>query len=125
MKDKENVATYLLCVDEIIETIRGLGEKDEEPMILQNLLRSPPLRFDAKFSNIEEMKDLDKLTMDELNGILTAYEMATEKENPSNKEASFQSSKKKKNIEHKSSDCFSCESDIEEAHFVRKLEKRY
>jgi hypothetical protein len=26
MKDKENVATYLLRVDEIVNTIRGLGE---------------------------------------------------------------------------------------------------
>jgi hypothetical protein len=69
------------------------------------------------------MKDLDKLTMDELHGILTAYEMRTEKENPSKKEASFKASKKMKNKEHKSSDCSSCESDAEEAHFVRKLKK--
>jgi hypothetical protein len=26
MKDEENVASYLLCVDEIVNTIRGLGE---------------------------------------------------------------------------------------------------
>jgi uncharacterized lipoprotein YehR (DUF1307 family) len=30
MKDKENVAAYLLHVDEIVNTIRGLGEKVEE-----------------------------------------------------------------------------------------------
>jgi hypothetical protein len=40
-----------------------------------------------KFLTIEEMKDLDKLTMDELHGILTAYEMRIEKEKPSKKEA--------------------------------------
>jgi hypothetical protein len=26
MKDKENVATYILYVEEIVNTIRGLGE---------------------------------------------------------------------------------------------------
>jgi hypothetical protein len=82
MKEEENVAAYLLCVDEIVNTIRGLGETVAEPMIVQKVLRSLPLIFDAKFSSIEEIKDLDKLTMDELHGILTAYEMRTEKEKP-------------------------------------------
>jgi hypothetical protein len=54
MKDEENVAIYLLCIDEIFNTIKGLGEKVEEPMIVQNVLRSLLLIFDAKFSAIEE-----------------------------------------------------------------------
>jgi hypothetical protein len=81
-------------------------------MIVQKVLRSLPLIFDAKVSSIEEMKDLDSLTMDELHGILMTYEMRTEKENPSKKEASFKASKKTKNIEHESSDiCSDNESD--------------
>jgi hypothetical protein len=49
-------------------------------MIVQNVLSSLPLIFDAKVSAIEySMKDLDKLTMDELHGILTAYEIGTKK----------------------------------------------
>jgi hypothetical protein len=123
MKDEENVASYLLCVDEIVNTIRGLGEMVEESMIVQKVLRSLPLIFDAKVSAIEEMKDLDKLTMDELHGILTAYEMRTEKENSSKKEVAFKASKKTKNKEHKSSDCSIYESDTEEAHFVRNIKK--
>ena len=39
------------------------------------MLRSLPLRFDPKISSIEEIKDLDNLKMDELHGILIAYEM--------------------------------------------------
>jgi hypothetical protein len=54
MKDEENVAAYLLCVDEIVNTIRGLGEKVEEPMIVQKVLRSLPLRFDAKVSPLKK-----------------------------------------------------------------------
>lgn len=109
MKDNENVASYLLPVDEIFNTIRGLGEKVEEPMIVQKVLRSLPLIIDAKFFAIEQMKGLDSLTMDELHGILTAYEMRTEKEKPSKREATFKASKKMKNKEQKSSDCSSCE----------------
>ena len=53
MKDKGNVATYLLYVDEIVNTIKGLGEKVEEPMIIQNMLRSFPLRIKPKVFIIE------------------------------------------------------------------------
>jgi hypothetical protein len=42
MKYEENVASYILCVDEIVNTIRGLSEKVEELMIVQKVLRSPP-----------------------------------------------------------------------------------
>jgi hypothetical protein len=35
------------------------------------------MRFDQKISTIEERMDLDTLSMDELHGILTAYEMRT------------------------------------------------
>ena len=72
MKDEENVAAYLLSVDEIFNTIRGLGEMVEEPMILQKVLRSLPLIFDAKVYVVEEKKDIDSLTMDELHVILMA-----------------------------------------------------
>jgi hypothetical protein len=53
MKDKENVANYFLRVDEIVNTIRGLSEKVEEPMIMENVLRYIPLIFYAKFYVIE------------------------------------------------------------------------
>jgi hypothetical protein len=119
MKDEENVAAYLLRVDEIVNTIKGLGEKVEEPMIVQKVIRSLPLRFDAKVSSIEEMKDLNSLTMDELHGILMTYEMRTEKENPLKHESNFKDSKKMNNKENKSSDCSNYESDVEEEHFVR------
>ena len=79
MKDEENVAAYIICVDEIVNTIKGLGETFTEPMIVQKVLRSLPLRFDAKVFVIEEMKDLDSLKMDELHGIIIVYEMRIEK----------------------------------------------
>ena len=69
MKDEENDVVYFLRVDEIVNTIIGLGEKVEELMIVQKVLKPLPLKFDAKVYAIEGMKDFDSLTMDELHDI--------------------------------------------------------
>jgi hypothetical protein len=125
MNEEENIAAYLLHVDEVVNSIKGLGEDVEETIIVQKVLRSLPSRFNPKISVIEEMKDLDKLTVDELHGTLTAYEMRIEQDNPprtSRKEATFKASKK---TECKISDCSDNELDEEEANFVRKLKNRY
>ena len=53
------------------------------------------MRFDSQISTIEERSDLDTMTMDELHGILIAYEMRIEQEDPSGKEAAFKASTKK------------------------------
>jgi hypothetical protein len=50
-------------------------------LVVQKLLISLPLRSDSKVSVIEEAMDLTKMTMDELHGILTSYEMRTDTEN--------------------------------------------
>jgi hypothetical protein len=60
MKDKEKVAAYLLYVDKIANTIRGLGETIAKPMIVKKVLMSLLLIFDSKVSSIEEMKGLDQ-----------------------------------------------------------------
>jgi len=123
LKDEENIEAYLLHVDEIVKIVKGIGEKLEEPMIVQKVLRSLPLTFDAKVFAIEEMKDLDKLTIDELHGILMMYEMRTEKEKPSKRETTFKASKKTNIKDHESSNSFENESDAIEAHFMWKLKK--
>ena len=83
MKEKENIAVYLLWVDEVGNTIIGLVKKVNESVIVQKVLRTLPLRFDAKVSTLEEKNDLYSLTMDELHGILTTYEMRIGNEKPS------------------------------------------
>ena len=85
----------------MVNSLKGLDEKVEESTIIQNVLRSLPDRFDSKISAIEEAKDLDTLKMDELHGILTAYEMR--KGGPSSKDAAFKASKSKKGKER--NDC--------------------
>jgi len=65
--------------DEIVNTMKGLGEEIKEDMIVYKVLRSLPSRLDENVSTIEEMHELYKLTMDKLHGILTAYETRTSK----------------------------------------------
>jgi hypothetical protein len=105
MKEDENIAAYFLRVDETINAIIGLGEEIKEFVIVQKVLRSLPMRFDPKISALEEREDLDSITMDELHGIFTTYEMSTEQENLDIKEETFKASKrsKKKEKEYRSS----------------------
>jgi hypothetical protein len=128
MKEDENIAAYFLRVDETVNAIIGLGEEIKESVIVQKVLRSLPMRFDPKISTLEEREDLDSISMDELHGIFTAYEMRTEQENPDIKEASFKASKrskkkgKQKEKEHSNNSDIS-EDDEEVANFVRRLNK--
>jgi hypothetical protein len=47
----------------------------KEPIIVQKMLRSLPMRYEPKISVLEEIVDIDTLSMDELHGIFTSYEM--------------------------------------------------
>jgi hypothetical protein len=76
--------------------MKGLGEEIKEMVIVQKVLRSLPVIFDSKISSLKERADLATLSMDELHGILIAYEMRIEQDNPSKKEATFKVSKKTK-----------------------------
>jgi hypothetical protein len=110
-----------------MNAIIGLGEEIEESVIVQKILRSLPMRFNPKISALEERSDLDSISMDELHGIFTAYEMRTEQENPDVKEAAFKASKrskkKKKEQEEYSSNSDASEDDEEVANFVKRLNK--
>jgi ketopantoate reductase len=97
MNEKEDIATYFLRVDEVVNAIRGLGEEIDESLVVKKVLRSLLLKYDAKVSAIEETRDLTKMKMDELHGSLIAYGMrtSTESDQPNN-EVAFKSIKKTK-----------------------------
>jgi hypothetical protein len=116
MNEKEDIATYLLRVDEVVNAIRGLGEAIDESLVVQKVLRSLLLKYDAKVSAIEETRDLTKMTMDELHGTLMAYEMRTGTESDqTNNEAAFKAIKKTKDKDN--------DLDEEIANFVRRFQK--
>ena len=53
----------------------NLGETIPEPKIVRKVHRSPPERFHAKITTIEESKDIDKIHLIELVGNLQTYEL--------------------------------------------------
>jgi hypothetical protein len=106
----------------------GLGEEIQESVIVQKEIRYIPMRFDPKISALEERADLNSISMEELHGIFTAYEMRTEQENPYVKEEAFKTSKRSKKKGKKQEKEYSSNSDISEddeemANFVKRLDK--
>ena len=72
MMEEQIIVAYFHKIDELMNTIRGLGEDSCNNVIVQRVLRTLPMRFNPK---VCEMRHLKKMIMDELQGILTAYEM--------------------------------------------------
>jgi hypothetical protein len=81
------------------------------------------MRYDANISTIEDRYDLDTLTVDQLHGIFTSYEMRTGNDKSKKYEITFESSKAKKKHEHMSHEDQSDISNVEEANFIKKLQK--
>ena len=52
MEEYEDIATYFLRIDEVVNTMRGLGETVGNDIIVQKVLRSLPARFDPKKVNL-------------------------------------------------------------------------
>ena len=75
MKEDCNIAAYFQYVDEITNTLKGLGEPVDEKTIIWRILRTLPRRFNPKVSVLEYSANLDKLSKEELHGVLIAYEM--------------------------------------------------
>jgi len=81
MDEKKDITTSLLRVDKVFNDIIGIWEEINESLVVHKVLRSLPVRYDAKVSIIEENRDSTKMKMDELHGSLIAYEMKTCTEN--------------------------------------------
>jgi hypothetical protein len=112
MKEDETVGKYFLRVEELVNTMKALGEKIEEPSLVHKILRSLPDRFNLKVFAIEELNDLKTLEFDQLLGTLTTYEMKIVKDKPTSREASFKADKNEDS-----------EPDEIEAKFVKRLKK--
>jgi hypothetical protein len=55
MEESEDIAIYFLRIDEVVNTMRGLGEIVNNNIIVQKVFRSLPARFDSKISALEEI----------------------------------------------------------------------
>ena len=134
MKEDCNIVAYFQYVDEITNTMEGLGELIDEKTIIWKILRTLLGRFNPKVSVLEYSENLDKLSKEELHGVLIAYEMRLdEEEGSSHQETMFIASKKTNKDKQPSIEMTctcKCEekgdddeglSDEEYAYFTRKL----
>jgi len=112
MNEDETISKYFLRVEELVNAMKGLGEMFDDSLLVQKILRSLPDKFNPKVSAIEELNDLKTLSIDQLLGTLTAYEMRINKDKFSTRATSF---KEDKNTDSELDDI--------EAKFVRRLKK--
>ena len=61
----------------------------EEIEIVEKVISSLPMIYSPKISTLEDRENLDKLTMNELYGILIAYETRIGQDNSQKKEATL------------------------------------
>eukprot|EP00253_Pinus_taeda_P006769 PITA_06769 len=117
MQNDESVGNYFLCIDEIVNHMKNLGEEIKEVTLVEKFLRSLSSKFESKVSTIEEKKNLQSITMSQLDGILTAFKMR--KEGPSDmREATFKASGKGEYNESR----LTSERE-EESNFVKNLQR--
>lgn len=82
MKSGEGVANYFPRVMEATNDMRNYGESMDDVKIIKKILRSLTENFNFVVCSIEESKDIDSLTVDELQASLQIHESrVTEKRN--------------------------------------------
>ena len=74
MSDNESFDSFYGRLNEIVIAKFNLGEKTEDAKVVRKILRSLPESFRAKFTAIEESKNLDEIKIQEIIGSLQTYE---------------------------------------------------
>ena len=74
MKPGESVSDYFSRTMAIINKMRIHGEKMEDVTVIEKILQSMMPKFNYVVCSIEESKDLDELSIDELQGSLLVHE---------------------------------------------------
>ena len=75
MEEDETFDDFYAKLKDIVNSAYNLGESIAKSKIVRKILRSLPERFNAKITDIEEVKDIDKILLTELVGNLQTYEM--------------------------------------------------
>lgn len=119
MHNDESIVSFFLCIDEIVNHMKELGDEIKDTTLVQKILRSLTPKFESKVSAIEEKKDMQTLTVVQLHAILNAFEMR--RGGPSKvREDEFKASKKGKEKEEQKELGYISEED--EVKFVKKLQ---
>ena len=96
MKDNETTVEMMTRFIDIVNCLEALGKTYKESEKVMKILKSLPTKWDAKVIAIQKAKDLTKLSLEELMGLLMIYEITMTKKQDSK-------DKKKNNIAQKAS----------------------
>ena len=75
MEEDESFDEFYAKLKDIVNSAFNLKEIIPEPKIVRKVLISPPEKFHAKITAIEESKDFDKIPLTKLVGNLQTYEL--------------------------------------------------
>ena len=95
---------FYVKLKDIVNSAFNFGETIPEPKIVRKVLRSPPNRFHAKITVIEESKNVDKIPLTELVGNLQTYELGLLRIGKSGKGKSMALKAKSNDIDESSND---------------------
>ncbi|XP_058010342.1 uncharacterized protein LOC110651669 [Hevea brasiliensis] len=74
MKDEDSLSEYISNMIDVVNQIRRCGEILSEQKVIEKIVRSLPKKYEHVVAAIEESKDLEELTVAELQGSLFSHE---------------------------------------------------
>lgn len=70
MREDEDVQYYVSQVVALVNKIKGLGFEIEDKEVVSKVMRSLTMKYEHVITSIEEARDMDKLSLNELSGSL-------------------------------------------------------